>query len=82
VTNTIGGDWHPNSEPDDADAAANRAMHWAGLIHQVESDGGGSGFGFICAAIEHFSRVVMKDEPNGPWARFAEMFISQNEELQ
>jgi hypothetical protein len=49
----IGGLWHPNRETDDEDAAANRAMHWAGLIDKVMSDssdeGDGAGFGFVCA---------------------------------
>ena len=82
----IGGLWHPNSEPDDEDEAANRAMHWAGLIDQVMSnssdDGDGAGFGFVCAAVEHFSQVVMTEDPNGPWVKYAVLFLSEDEALQ
>src|SRR5262249_27901337 len=76
----IGGDWHPLSEPHDEEEAANRAGRWAGLIDLVmELD---EGFGFVCAAVEHFSRVILKEEPNDPWAKFAEMLLSQDEDLQ
>jgi hypothetical protein len=82
----IGGLWHPSSEPDDEEAAANRAMHWAGLIDQVmcdsSGDGDGAGFGFVCAAVEDFAARVMKEDPNGPWAKYAVLFLSEDEALQ
>ena len=81
----IGGFWHPNSEPDDEDEAANRAMHWAGLIDQVMSnssdDGDGAGFGFVCAQWSA-AQVVMREDPNGPWAKHAALFLSEDEQLQ
>jgi hypothetical protein len=81
----IDGFWHPNSEPDDEEAAANCAMHWAGLIDKVmgeSDDGDGAGFGFVCAAVEDFAARVMKEDPNGPWAKYAVLFLSDDKALQ
>jgi hypothetical protein len=80
----IGGLWHPNSVPDDEDTAANRSMYWAGLIDQVMggSSDDGDGFGFVCAAVEHFSQLVMREDPNGPWAKYAVLLLSDEEPLQ
>jgi hypothetical protein len=32
--------------------------------------------------VEHFSQIVLKEEPNGSWAKYAELFLSQDEALQ
>ena len=61
-------------------------MHWAGLIDQFmcdsSGDGDGAGFGFVCAAVEDFAARVMKEDPNGPWAKYAVLFLSEDETLQ
>ena len=80
----IDGFWHPNSEPDNEETAANRAMHWAGLIDKVmgeSDDGDGAGFGFA-AAVEDFAARVMKEDPNGPRAKYAVLFLSDDKALQ
>ena len=56
-------------------------MHWAGLIDKVMGeldDGDGAGFGFVCAAVEDFVARVMKEDPNGPWAKYAVLFLSDD----
>jgi hypothetical protein len=62
------------------------ALSPRGLIDQVMSDSSddsdGAGFGFVYAAVEHFSQVVMREDPDGPWATYAVLFLSDDEALQ
>jgi hypothetical protein len=31
-------------------------------------------FGFVAAAVEAFATRVIKEDPNGPWKEYAELF--------
>lgn len=64
------------------DSWCRQARAWLVDRTMGESDGDGAGFGFVCAAVEHFSQVVMREDPSGPWVKFAVLFLSDDEALQ